>query len=111
MNLFSFLLVGHLVGDFLFQTSWMAMNKDKQWIPLLVHSSIYTATVTLFALPAGGISIPAIALIFVGHLILDRRTLVDFWSKHISRSPDLTWHRIVQDQVWHVLIIAGAALL
>lgn len=111
VNLFSFLLVGHLVGDFLFQTSWMALNKDKQFTPLLVHSLIYTVTVALFALPAEGLSIAAMALVFLGHLVIDRRLLVDFWLKNILRSPDLPWLKIVQDQVWHVLILAGAAML
>ena len=48
------MFVGHLIGDFLLQTAWMADRKENQWIPLLVHCFVYTATITLLALPAGG---------------------------------------------------------
>lgn len=37
MSLFSYLLIGHLIGDFLFQTTWMAMFKTTKWVPLIVH--------------------------------------------------------------------------
>lgn len=111
MNLFAWLLLGHLMGDFLLQTSWMAEKKAQQWIPLLVHCFIYTCLVALFALLDEGLSMPAIAVIFVGHVFIDRRIFVDYWAKHISRSPDNTWLKIVQDQSWHIIILAAATLL
>ncbi|HEX7064991.1 MAG TPA: hypothetical protein VF199_07965 [Bacillales bacterium] len=30
------------MGDFLFQTNWMAVNKEKKWLPLLAHCAVYT---------------------------------------------------------------------
>lgn len=102
------MFVGHLIGDFLLQTAWMADRKENQWIPLLVHCFVYTATITLLALPAGGLSSLAIALIFLGHVIIDRTQLVYLWAKYISRSPDNTWLKIVQDQTWHIIILAVA---
>ncbi|WP_301108119.1 DUF3307 domain-containing protein [Sporosarcina sp.] len=45
MNLFTYVLLGHLVGDYLLQTSWMAMNKAYKWLPLLTHCFIYTLSV------------------------------------------------------------------
>jgi Protein of unknown function (DUF3307) len=37
----------HWVGDFLFQTNWMATNKSHNFIALITHVSIYTLTLTL----------------------------------------------------------------
>lgn len=105
------MLVGHLVGDFLLQTAWMTENKEGEWLPLLVHCFVYTAAVALLALPAGGIPITAIAFIFLGHIIIDRTRFVDLWAKYISRSPDNTWLKMVQDQTWHIIILAVATLL
>ena len=46
MGLFNWLLVGHLVGDYILQTSWM-QKKTKEWLPLIVHSMVYTVTVSI----------------------------------------------------------------
>ena len=110
MNLFAWLLVGHLVGDFLLQTSWMAERKTQQWSALLAHCFVYTATVALLALPGGGLTLSGVATVFLGHAVIDRKRFVNFWAKHISRSPDHAWLKIVQDQVWHVVTLALATL-
>lgn len=106
MSLFSLMFVGHLVGDFLLQSSWMADNKDEKWVPLLIHCFVYTVVVTLFALPAGGLGLPAIALIFLVHVLIDRTRFVDIWAKYVTRSPDQAWLKIIQDQTWHILLLA-----
>jgi len=110
MNLFTWILVGHLAGDFLVQTKWMADNKAENWSALLLHCFVYTASVALFALPAGGLAWPGIAIIFMGHIIIDRRKIVHLWAKYISRSPDIEWLKIAQDQVWHIIFLALATL-
>lgn len=111
MSLFSLMFVGHLVGDFLLQTSWMADNKRGEWFPLLVHCFIYTVTVALFALPAGGLSVIAIVILFIAHVLFDKSNFVFLWLKYVSRSPDNTWLKIVQDQVWHIVILAVLAFI
>ncbi|SFH12129.1 Protein of unknown function [Desulfotomaculum arcticum] len=105
MNLFEWLLIGHLVGDYLFQTRWMAENKSSNWLPLLLHSMVYTGVVFVCSLPAGGITIVGIAVIFFSHLILDKRNLVKWWTTHITRSPDVFWLQLMVDQVFHVLVL------
>lgn len=92
MTLFSWLLVGHLVGDFLLQTRWMAQQKNKHWEPLVLHTVVYTLTVSLLAQLAGGLRWQAVALIFLSHLILDRRNFVNFWACRVTGSADLPWH-------------------
>lgn len=111
MTLFDWLLIGHLVGDYLLQTRWMAERKASEWLPLLAHCAAYTAVVTLLALPAGGLSLPAAALVFCSHLLLDRRELVNFWAQKITRSENSGWLKIMLDQAWHVVILALATLL
>jgi len=111
MELFSSLFVGHLVGDFLLQTTWMAEKKDEVWLPLIIHCFLYTAAVALFALLAGGLSILPILVIFISHIIIDKSKTVDLWAKYITRSTETTWLRIIQDQVWHLLILVFVTLL
>jgi hypothetical protein len=111
MNLFGWLLVGHLVGDFLLQTRWMAEKKAREWPPLLAHCFVYTAVVALLALPAGGLSPVAIGLVFFSHILLDRRNLTDLWAKSITGTPDSQWLKTMIDQSWHIVILAVATLL
>lgn len=54
--LFAWLFVGHLAGDFLFQNRWMAEGKTTRWLPLLVHSFVYTTAVTVCAMAVGGVT-------------------------------------------------------
>lgn len=35
-------LIAHFVGDFLFQSDWMATNKSKHWDVLAIHVCAYT---------------------------------------------------------------------
>ncbi len=42
------ILLAHWVSDFILQNRWMADNKGKQFIPLLIHVCVYT--VGLFCL-------------------------------------------------------------
>ena len=108
MTLFNFLFLGHLVGDYLFQTRWMAMNKSTKWPPLIVHCLIYTAALILFS-SFYGILLPlgAISLVFISHIFLDRRTFVVWWVRQIMGTPDAetSWLTIVCDQIFHLLII------
>jgi len=46
------MLLGHLVGDYLLQNEWMALNKSKNtlvgWMAALLHCMIYTWTICIF---------------------------------------------------------------
>lgn len=109
MSPFDILLVAHLVGDYLFQTSWMAAHKAKYWMPLLTHVLVYTTTVALLAwIGFGGLTLWGILLIAVSHVILDRRTFVAWWVRHIMRvkGDQQNWLMIMADQVFHIFILA-----
>lgn len=111
MSLFDWLLVGHLVGDFILQTKWMADKKAKELLPLIVHSAVYTITLALFGLLANGLSWRGIGLIFICHIILDQRKFIDFWAAKVNGHTNIDWLKITLDQSWHILIIALATLL
>lgn len=83
------LLLGHLMGDYLFQNDWMALNKKKQWLPCLVHCVIYTWCVSLFLQPLlDTLSLwewwCCYQLIFLSHIIIDRTNLIERWFRFIG---------------------------
>lgn len=109
MSPFIYLLLGHLVGDYLFQTKWMAINKATQWIALLVHSTTYTFFIALAAWWGDvDLSLLSYASIWVSHVILDRRTFVAWWTRTImrNRDPEIAWLTIIVDQTFHILVLA-----
>lgn len=110
MSQFDYLLIGHLIGDFLLQSSWMAKNKATKWLPLLVHVAIYTVVVSVFGVMSGGLSLAAIALIFFSHIVLDRKTFVAFWVRKVqtAKGPEQAWLCIVADQIFHIIVLAIA---
>lgn len=111
MNLFSWLLVGHFVGDYILQTRWMAEKKDQQFLPLVVHSIVYTAAIGLLALLACGLSWRSLVLIFVSHLVLDQRKFIDFWAAKVNGNTNIAWLKTTLDQSWHLVILALATLI
>jgi Protein of unknown function (DUF3307) len=63
-------LLAHLVGDYLFQTEWMATRKVERWWPAIVHGVMY-------CLPFLVLTRSAWALLVIGgtHVVLDRYRL------------------------------------
>ncbi len=116
MSLFDWLLVGHLVGDFLLQTDGMALYKEQSWPWLLKHVGLYVAVMTVL-LGAYALSRPvplwlvgvALLGIAVTHIILDRREFTLGWMRLIGISSDHPWLPIVVDQVFHVVVLAVVA--
>ena len=112
MSLFDWLLVGHLVGDFLLQTDGMAKYKAQSWTWMLRHVGLYLVVMAL-VLGAYSLSTPVplwvlgLALLFIAvtHIILDRREFILGWMRLIGITSDLGWLIIVADQVFHVLVL------
>ena len=90
MELFVYLLFGHLVGDYLLQNGWMAYHKKAMWLPCVAHSVVSTASVCLFLLLAPQVDIITYKfgvmsiLIFFSHWIVDRYELVDWWFRKLE---------------------------
>lgn len=116
MSLFDWLLVGHLIGDFLLQTDGMARYKEQNWSWMLRHVGTYLAVMAVL-LGAYVLSHPVslwtvgAMLLFIGgtHIILDRRTFTLWWMRRIGISSDVTWLPIVADQVFHILVLVVVA--
>lgn len=100
-------LVGHLVGDYLLQNDWMALNKKTRSLPCVVHCAIWTLSVCLlsqrwewwFA-----------AALFASHFVQDRTTVISRYMAIIGQAKFrdgicAPWSSIVVDNVWHILTI------
>lgn len=62
----------HFIGDFAFQSAWMAMEKPKSWEVLTYHVATYTAPFALLLLlPTSGATELGIGVIFVTHFLED----------------------------------------
>jgi hypothetical protein len=116
MSLFDWLLVGHLVGDFLLQTDNMAKYKEWNWPWMLRHVGAYMAVmVILIVAYAVSHAVPLWAagggLLFIGgtHILLDRRDFTQWWMRQVGISADHSWLPIVIDQTFHLLVLAGVA--
>ena len=116
MSLFDWLLVGHLIGDFLFQTDNMAKHKPQDWRWLVGHAGLYMVTITVIIVAYGlshtlPVWLPIIAwlFIFVTHLILDQRSFTAHWMRLTGASPEHPWLPIVVDQIFHLITLALVA--
>jgi hypothetical protein len=116
MNLFNWLFVSHLIGDFLLQSDDMATNKGQHWPWMLRHVSLYMIVISIVLvaytlnrhLPFW--SVAAVWIFFLAtHILLDRRGVIHAWMRLVGMSPDHPWLPIVVDQVLHVLTLAIAA--
>lgn len=72
---FALLTVKHVLADFVFQTRWMALGKDRRdgWaLPLLVHCSVHGVLTTALV----GAVVPGLwflgAVDFAVHIVCDR---------------------------------------
>ncbi len=66
-------LLLHLVGDYILQSDWMAMKKNQQNLPCLIHCILYTLPFLLITH-----SLTALLIIFGTHFIIDRFAVAKF---------------------------------
>lgn len=112
-------LVAHAVGDYIFQSDWMARNKTSRSSAAAIHAICYSLPFLLLR-P----SLMAFAVIFLTHFVIDRFRLARYvcWIKNgcprpltATGYPDATppylsvWLLFIADNILHVLI-NGAAL-
>lgn len=110
-TLFEILLITHIVMDWLFQGKWEMRNKSEKWLALLFHCAIYTiGFIPVFLIYK--ISLFWLVLLFVSHIILDKRKLVhwllkDFKGITKKNTPKTIWNMylIGTDQILHIVIL------
>lgn len=112
LTIFEALLITHFVVDWIFQWKWEATNKSKKWLPLFFHCIIYTiGFIPVFLIYE--ISLVWLILLFISHVILDRRTFV-VWLlenfKGITKkdTTESVWTILLTtiDQILHIVILA-----
>lgn len=112
-------LLAHLIGDYVLQSKWMALNKTKRSLPAAVHVCFYT-------LPFLYLTQDAIALVFIAgtHFVIDRFGLATYVcklrnclqpipSKHDTHTPEQPmppyidfWLTVIVDNTMHLVINA-----
>lgn len=100
-------IYAHLIGDYLLQNDWMALNKKEGSWPCLVHTVLY-----LIPFCFTGLLIWQIALIGLQHFLQDRTQFVMWFmkvkgSEKFSSGPCAPWSIIVTDNILHILFIAA----
>ena len=110
-DMLSWLLAGHMMGDYIFQNRWMAIHKTRSLPALAIHAVFYTAAVWVASLPAGGLSLVSFIFIFAAHAVIDKRDFTLWWCRHVTHSADTEWLVLVTDQAMHVVILALACLI
>ena len=77
LTIFESILLGHLIGDFILQNTWMAQRKGASMLPCVVHCLIYTACLCLVV--PHGFNLWWAGAVFVSHFPIDRWSLADRW--------------------------------
>jgi hypothetical protein len=79
------LLLGHLVGDYLLQNEWMAMNKSKNtwegWLACTIHCILYSFAVCLLMWNFDPIWFVAV---FLSHFPIDKFRLAEHYMHYIK---------------------------
>ena len=112
MNLFSWLLIGHLVGDWVLQNEYMANGKRLYAFGLacLLHCLLYTITLLISLWLAGSVQndpasyLIAAAILFGSHWLIDGWNLAEKWGRWFGQTP-ITFVRVMTDQTMHVCVL------
>lgn len=105
-------LVGHLIGDYLLQNDWMALNKKKATFPCAVHCLIWSLSVMVCAWWPWW----TLPILFATHFAQDRTNIVIWLMNHkgqkqFSQPPMAPWSIIVTDNVMHIVVVWGLSFL
>jgi hypothetical protein len=73
------IIMCHMVGDYLLQPNWMAELKTQVWWPAVIHGIVYTLPYLLLTT-----NVWALLMISVTHMVIDRYRLVKYiiWLKN-----------------------------
>lgn len=112
MNMFCWLLLGHLLGDWLLQNDWMARGKKRGLItmPGMIHFTTYTFMILLTFWFFNNMKIDLVTvciagiIIFVSHWLIDATNIVQRWMRFYGQS-DREDVRVMVDQTFHLLAL------
>jgi hypothetical protein len=112
MSAFSWLLIGHLVGDWLLQNHWMSTGKKRNLfnLPGIAHFLIYTAAIMVVLQLASPKNMSLASYLLVGvvilisHWAIDTLDAAERWMR-FYRQSDVAVVRLVVDQTLHLLVL------
>lgn len=106
-----YLMIAHLVGDFLLQNHWMQAKSRSSWV-CSVHVAAYSIPFWLCVL-LGGLPVWALVAILVEHWLQDRFVLHLGWMKAYKQSPPELWPvgPLCIDQSMHLAFIALVSMI
>jgi len=118
-------ILAHLVGDYVLQSHWMAVEKTSRWWPAIAHGVTYGLPFLLITQ-----SPAALAVIVVTHIVIDRLRLArhlvwlknqvgprrhrPVWGRDVAGYPEDTppwlaaWLMIIADNTLHLVINVAA---
>ncbi len=107
-------IVGHLLGDFVFQNDWIAKEKKRSSEVCFFHALVWTFCVVCCA--GWQDHHWAIATLLITHFIQDRFNLIPWYMDAVGQrefrtGPCSPWSVIVVDQVWHIVTIYAIDVL
>ena len=103
------LLMGHVLGDFYFQSSALAKNKEHSGKKLLLHCFLYLITMVGVTLPFFGWSLLFTAIgISLLHFLIDGVKFLVTRRYVVKKNSDTVIYLI--DQALHVLVILAASI-
>jgi hypothetical protein len=82
LTIFEYILIAHVLGDFVFQNLWMAQRKGASYFSCVVHCLIYTLCMVLVV--PNGLNIWWAVVAFVSHFPIDKWSLADKWLNLIN---------------------------
>ena len=89
------LLLGHVLGDSVFQPEWMARNKRVAWMERLQHSFIVAGLAFMLA----NLNVYHLAILFTSHLVIDLK-----WPFITDIGQRLNIRSTIIDQFLHILV-------
>lgn len=118
MTIFEGLIVAHVVGDWLLQTEWQALNKARHWGALMAHVVIYHVVMATILVIGFRLNVQVVLLVVLGlavfHAVLDRRNVTDWYMRAtrmvVHQDPPF-WLRMAVDQSLHIVSLAVAAVI
>jgi len=118
MNAFSWLLVGHMVGDWLLQSDWMAREKKLSFFSkagmahFLLYTVVVVAMIWLFCGDGRSLAfyVTVGLAVFVSHWLIDATTVVERWMQFYGQDSSRDFMRILVDQTMHLVVLAVLAV-
>jgi hypothetical protein len=104
VSLFLYLLLGHLLGDFVLQSSELVRLKRVKTYGLYPHVALVTLATALTTLGSTPYAWLALGFVAAGHLLLDRLAIVAF-----ARIEARQIFVFLADQVAHVAVLVVIA--